>query len=120
MFGGKNANVFRTAIDIVMGEMDKPADWGFVELDPRTSFPRDMVERKLAENGGVDDYTGEPLSFDDAIGDHYIPRSWGISLGGITEYKNLAVTTQYHNQQKLNMDGDDYKEKLTKEVELVV
>ena len=115
LFGGKNANVFRTAYGIVVGEIGNNAyDWGFVELDSRSSFPKDMIERRLAQNGGVCDYTGQPLSIVDAVGDHDIPRSWGIGLGGITEYDNLKVTTRYHNQQKLNMCGDDYLEKLGK------
>ena len=114
LFGGKNANVFRTAYSIVVGEMKVPNDWGFVELDPRSSFPRDMLERRLAQNGGVCDYTGDPLPRADAVGDHDIPRSWGVGLGGVTEYDNLKVTTKYHNQQKLNMCGDDYLEKLGK------
>lgn len=114
LFGGKNANAFRTAISIAKGEMKVPNDWGFVELDPKSSFPDDMKNRRLAENGGVCDYTGEPLSRTDAVGDHDIPHSWGIGLGGVTEYHNLKVTTRYHNQQKLNMCGDDYLEKLKK------
>ena len=60
------------------------------------------------ENGGVDDYTGLPLSEDDAVGDHDIPRSWGIALGGVTEYSNLKVTTAFHNNKKLNRNGDQY------------
>ena len=114
LFGGKNANVFRTAYNIIVGEMKEPFDWGFVELDPITSFPRNMIERRLAENGGICDYTVESLSIVDAVGDHDIPRSWGIGLGGVTKYRNLKVTTKYHNQQKLNMCGDDYLEKLKK------
>ena len=118
LFGGKNPNVFRTAIEIVESEMDNPAEWGFVKLDPRTSFSSQQIKQRLATNGGVDDYTGEPLTFEDAVGDHYIPRSWGITLGGVTEITNLAVTTEYHNLRKLNMSGDDYKSKLDSENEL--
>lgn len=113
LFGGKNSNVFKTAQQIVEREMDdNPAEWGFVKLDPRTSFPSQQIKQRLSTNGNVDDYTGEPLSYEDAVGDHYIPRSWGIALGGVTEIHNLAVTTEYHNLRKLNMSGDDYKSKL--------
>jgi hypothetical protein len=114
LFGGKNANVFRTAYSIVVGEMKVPNDWGFVELDPRKSFSKNDIDRRLAKNGGVCDYTGDLLPRADAVGDHDIPRSWGVGLGGVTEYDNLKVTTKYHNQQKLNMCGDDYLEKLGK------
>ena len=118
LFGGKNSNVFKTASQIVIDEMENPFDWGFVELDPRTSFPRKLIRRRLDENGGVCDYTGEPLSLSDAIGDHNIPRTWGIGLGGVTEYHNLAVTTKYHNQQKLTMSGDQYLDKLDSQIEV--
>ena len=119
LFGGKNSNVFKTAYMIVEGEMKNPHDWGFVELDPKRTFSKNDIQKRLAENGGVCDYTGEPLSFEDAVGDHYIPHSWGVSLGGMTEYSNLAVTTKFHNLKKLNISGDEYKSKLQMEEELV-
>ena len=119
LFGGKNSNVFKTAYMIVEGEMKNPHDWGFVELDPKRTFSKNDIQKRLAENGGVCDYTGEPLSFEDAVGDHYIPHSWGVSLGGVTEYSNLAVTTKFHNLKKLNISGDEYKSKLQMEEELV-
>ena len=119
LFGGKNSNVFKTAYMIVENEITNPNDWGFVELDPKRTFSKNDIQKRLAENGGVCDYTGEPLSFEDAVGDHYIPHSWGVSLGGITEYSNLAVTTKFHNLKKLNISGDEYKSKLQMEEELV-
>jgi len=118
LFNGKNSNAFKTAYKIVTDEMENPSDWGFVKLDPKTSFPKHMIERRLNENGGVCDYTGEPLSLSDAVGDHNIPRTWGIALGGVTEYVNLAVTTRYHNQQKLTMSGDQYLDKLDSQREV--
>ena len=57
-------------------------------------------------------------SLSDAVGDHNIPRTWGIGLGGVTEYHNLAVTTKYHNQQKLTMSGDQYLDKLDSQIEV--
>ena len=118
LFGGKNSNVFKTAYMIVENEMINPNDWGFVELDPKRTFSKNDIQKRLAENGGICDYTGEPLSFEDAVGDHYIPHSWGVSLGGMTEYSNLAVTTKFHNLKKLNISGDEYKSKLQMEEEL--
>ena len=109
LWGSPNPNVFNTAKQIVLEELEKnPVGWGFVELDPREAFPKEMIERRLAENGGIDDYTGESLLLADAVGDHDIPRSWGIALGGITEYENLKVTTAYHNKKKLNRNGEQY------------
>ena len=104
-----NQNVFNTAKQIVLGELEKnPEGWGFVELDPREKFDKSLIAQRLAENGGVDDYTGESLLLADAVGDHDIPRSWGIALGGVTEYSNLKVTTAFHNNKKLNRNGDQY------------
>ena len=118
LWGSPNSNVFKTAKTIVLNELkENPSDWGFVELDTRTSFPKSMIERRLAENGGVCDYTGEPLSIEDAVGDHDIPRSWGINLGGVTEYSNLRVTTEFHNKRKNNRSGEQYKQYLEESVE---
>ena len=113
LWGSPNSNVFKTARMIVLPAVkENPSDWGFVELDKRESFPKSMVEQRHSENGGVCDYTGEPLSIEDAVGDHDIPRSWGISMGGVTEYHNLKITTAYHNGKKLNRNGEQYKQYL--------
>ena len=118
LWGSPNSNVFKTAKTIVLGELKQtPSDWGFVELDSRKSFPKNSIERRLAENGGVDDYTGKSLSFEDAVGDHNIPRSWGINLGGVTEYHNLRVTTEFHNKRKNNRSGEQYKQYLEESAE---
>jgi len=113
LWGSPNSNVFKTARMIVLSDVkENPSDWGFVELDTRESFPKSMVEQRHGENGGVDDYTGLELSQDVAVGDHDIPRSWGKALGGVTEYHNLKITTEYHNGKKLNRNGEQYKQYL--------
>ena len=107
LWGSFNSNVIRTASNIVSSEIALNPDWGFVEID-RNDFTKKQIEQRWEENGGIDDYTGKPIQFEDAIGDHDIPRAWGIAKGGVTEYSNLKITTAYHNNQKLTMSGEAY------------
>ena len=111
IWGGFNSNVIKTALDIVTSEIALDPDWGFVEID-RSNFTNKQKEQRWEENGGVDDYTGKPISIEDAVGDHDIPRAWGINKGGLTVYSNLKITTDYHNSQKLTMSGEAYMAKL--------
>ena len=113
LWGSLNTNVILTAKNIVEMEMStNPDGWGFVELDSRKTFPKHLIEKRWRENGGICDYTGEKITLDEAVGDHDIPRSWGIKKGGVTEYHNLKITTAYHNGQKLTMTGEAYRLKL--------
>ena len=111
LWGSFNSNVIRTASNIVSSEIALDPDWGFVKID-RSNFTKKQIEQRYEENGGIDDYTGKPIQFEDAIGDHDIPRAWGIAKGGVTEYSNLKITTAYHNGQKLTMTGEAYMAKL--------
>jgi len=117
LFNGKNQNAMYTICYILDIEFKQdPDSWGIIEKDPRETFdPRD-VERKWAEQGKICFYDKLPLSWEDAVGDHYVPRSWGIKLGGITEYSNLVVTSHIHNKMKGNTHGDDYLKKCQKKV----
>ena len=113
LWGALNTNVILTAKKILEMEMSvNPDGWGFVELDSRKTFPKHLIEKRWRENGGICDYTGEKITLDEAVGDHDIPRSWGIKMGGVTEYHNLKITTAYHNGQKLTMTGEAYRLKL--------
>lgn len=113
LWGSLNTNVILTAKNIIEMEMStNPDGWGFVELDSRKTFPKHLIEKRWKENGGICDYTGEKITLDEAVGDHDIPRSWGIKKGGVTEYHNLKITTAYHNGQKLTMTGEAYRLKL--------
>lgn len=120
LFGGKNANVFKTVFNLLDEEMEKDEnqefDWGIIARDTKRKYSNSMIEKRLIDNGGIDDYTGEPLSIDDAVGDHNIPWSWGKRRGGETTEENLRVTTKYHNEQKSSMDGEAYKRKLKEEI----
>ena len=108
LWGSLNKNVIETVLMLIGERLAENPDFGFTTIDKRKTFPKHMIHERLKENGGVDDYTGLPLSEDDAVGDHDIPRSWGIDKGGITDKSNLKVTTEYHNLKKLNMSGDQY------------
>ena len=79
--------------------------FGIIELDPRESFSSEDIYRKWKEQDCKDGYTNLPLEFEDAVGDHRIPRSEGIDNGGITEYNNLVVTADVNNRIKSNMNA---------------
>ena len=113
LFGGKNPNAIRTIFQVLDKELkDRKDDFGIIEIDPRETFTRSDILKKWQEQDGKCYYTGEPIEEDDLAGDHDIPRSWGIARGGVTEYKNLVITSLYHNNKKGNMTGEDYKKKI--------
>tara|TARA_B100001094_G_scaffold233705_1_gene228608 strand:- start:99 stop:1865 length:1767 start_codon:yes stop_codon:yes gene_type:complete len=114
LWGSFNPNVIKTALDIISSEIALDPDWGFVEID-RKNFTNKQIEQRYDENGGIDDYTGKPTPLEDLVGDHDIPRAWGIAKGGVTEYSNLKITTAYHNGQKLTMTGEAYMAKLSED-----
>jgi hypothetical protein len=109
LFGGKNSNAIKTIFLILKEELDKNKDdFGIIELDPRETFSESQRHEKWIKQGKKDYYTGLPLKWEDTAGDHYIPRSWGIVAGGVTELENLAVASIANNRRKLNMHGDDF------------
>lgn len=115
LFGGKNPNAIGTIFSILNREMkDDPTAFGLIELDSRESFSRKDIIQKWKEQDKKCFYTGRVLTEDELVGDHYIPRSWGIAKGGVTEYQNLVVTDQQTNLAKLSMHGDDYLKKIAK------
>lgn len=109
LFGGLNRN----AVGSICWIFDKVRkeenlDWGTVELDPRDSFSRDDIVRKWLEQDKKCYYTGRLLDEEELVGDHYIPRSFGIAAGGVTEYTNLVITDRHINGRKLNTHGDEF------------
>jgi hypothetical protein len=113
LFGGKNENAIATIVKILDKELlADTKSFGLLEIDPRESFNKQDIINKWKEQGRACYYTGRPLNEDELVGDHYIPRSWGIDRGGVTEYINLVVTDMQTNLQKLNMHGDDFIKKL--------
>ena len=115
LWGAFNSNVINTALEIFNKEMGLDPDWGFVEIDSRVSFSDSDIEKRWNEVGRVCEYTGEPIALKDVVGDHATPRSWGVKMGGVTEYDNLRVTTAYHNGRKLQMNEEAYRAKLEQE-----
>ena len=113
LFGGKNENAIATIVKILDKELNANSKmFGLIELDSRETFSKKDILRKWKEQKYKCFYTGEELDEEDIAGDHYIPRSWGIERGGVTEYSNLRVTSERLNLQKLNMHGDDFIKKL--------
>ena len=115
LWGAFNANVIKTAMTIVEYEMNLDPDWGFIEIDKCASFSKSDIEKRWNEVGRVCEYTGVPLRLEEVVGDHATPRSWGIKMGGVTEYHNLRVTNEYHNRRKLQMNEEAYRAKLEQE-----
>ena len=116
LFGGKNANAIGTIFKVLdMDWKGRESEVGMIELDPRETFSRKDILKKWQEQGGKCFYTGNPIDENNLAGDHFIPRSRGIALGGITEYSNLVVCTRGLNLRKGNMGGDDFIEYLKNE-----
>lgn len=115
LFGGKNKNAIGTICYVL--DKEKEADknqfgdvesFGLLALDPRETFSEAQILQKWEEQGGKCFFTGEELERNDLAGDHYIPRSWGIAKGGVTEYHNLVVTSKGLNLKKGARHGDEF------------
>ena len=118
LFGGKNANAIGTIFKVLdMDWKDRETEVGMIKLDPKETFSRKDILTKWQEQGGKCFYTGIPIDENNLAGDHYIPRSFGIDAGGVTEYYNLVVCTKVLNLRKSNMHGDDFVKLLKKESE---
>ena len=117
MFGGKNKNAIGGICSVLDGELNKSdADFdsfGVIEIDNK-DFSKGQIIKKLYEQKHLDFYTGLPLKEEDAAGDHYIPRIWGVKRGGITHESNLVVTTESLNKQKGNESGDEFIKRFKK------
>jgi hypothetical protein len=117
MFGGKNKNAIGGICSVLDGELNKSdADFdsfGVIEID-NNDFSKGQIIKKLYEQKHLDFYTGLPLKEENAAGDHYIPRIWGVKRGGITHESNLVVTTESLNKQKGNESGDEFIKRFQK------
>ena len=81
----------------------------YVQLkDPRRAFPTSWKEKKLSEQDYVDAVDGKPLNLDNSVMAHIISHK----EGGLTVWKNLAVTSIEHNQSMGTMSLEQYKELL--------
>ena len=116
LFGGKNPKAIGTITYILDKELKADEDsFGVVKIDVR-NFSKAQIIQKWEEQDRKCFFTGQSLEFKDIAGDHYIPRSWGIKKGGVTEIDNLAVTSKKLNLKKLNMHGDDFIKMLNDEM----
>lgn len=115
LFNGKNAVAIKTIYKVLDIERAKDSDsFGLVELDARETFSSADILRKWEEQDFKCHYTNLPLDESEIAGDHYIPRSWGISKGGVTEYHNLVITSKNLNLKKGARHGDEFLDELNK------
>ena len=113
LFGGKNSNAIGTICYVLDKEMKKDMNsFGIVEMDQRVSFSDEDIYKKWQEQGMKDGYSSHDLDLEDAVGDHVVPRSEGIELGGVTEYHNLIVTSHSNNLSKSNMNPESFKKQV--------
>lgn len=117
LFGGKNKKAIGTITYILDKELLEDMDsFGVVEVDGRETFTKPQIIQKWEEQDRKCYFTGELLELKDVAGDHYIPRSWGIKKGGVTEMHNLVVTSKKLNLKKSSMHGDDFMKMLNEEM----
>jgi hypothetical protein len=121
LFGGKNKNAIGTICWVLNKEKDADKtqfgdveSFGLLALDPKETFNEAQILQKWEEQDGKCFFTGEDLERTDLAGDHYIPRSWGIAKGGVTEYSNLVVTSKALNLKKGARHGDEFLSELKK------
>jgi hypothetical protein len=121
LFGGKNKNAIGTIRYVLDKEKDSDKNefgdvksFGLLALDARETFSEAQILQKWGEQDGKCFFTGEELERNDLAGDHYIPRSWGIAKGGVTEYTNLVVTSRGLNLKKGARHGDEFLAELNK------
>ena len=114
LFGGKNS----VAIGTIKKVLDQytPEEWGVSVRDAKTSFPKDMIMERLAEQGGKCFWTGMPINEDQEAGDHYLPRS----KGGATVKENLVVTSRKLNNIRLNTSAKDFSEILVNQYNVTI
>lgn len=112
LFNGKNKKAFSTITYVLDKEVKEDKDsFGVIDIDSR-DFTKPQIIQKWEEQGRKCFFTNQPLTLNQIAGDHYIPRSWGIDKGGVTELHNLVITSKKLNNRKLNVHGDDFKKML--------
>jgi len=120
LFGGRNFKAIGTITYVLDKELKLDEDsFGVTELDVRKVFNKAQIIQKWEEQDRKCFFTKQPLELKDIAGDHYIPRSWGIKKGGVTEIDNLVVTSKKLNLKKSSMHGDDFIKMLNDEMVIV-
>lgn len=95
---------FDNTVKWMLEEMDLD-EATVITLDSKRSFPREMIELKLAEQGFKCWVDGKPLTMKDAQGGHIVPHS----KGGQSVYENLVVISAEHNRRMQDTNAHDYK-----------
>lgn len=114
LFGGKNKKAIGTIVYVLNKELENDEDsFGVIEIDYR-NFTHSQIVQKWEEQKRKCFFTGEYLDLENIAGDHYIPRSWGIKKGGVTEMENLVVTSKELNNLKSSRHGDEFMEDIKK------
>ena len=110
LYNGKNSNAVGSICQILDLEVaDDSTGFGIIQIDPKETFSEDDRYRKWIEQDKKDYYDEFPLDWEDAVGDHFIPRSWGIEAGGNTNYSNLVITSKSNNLRKANRSGEEFQ-----------
>tara|TARA_B100000700_G_scaffold75216_1_gene84126 strand:+ start:557 stop:2212 length:1656 start_codon:yes stop_codon:yes gene_type:complete len=86
--------------------------YGAIELDSRKSFSMKVKSNQYDEQEGKCYYTGEDVLYDEQVGDHFIPRAWGVKRGGVTEPHNCKITTKEINSLKDDKSPEEFAERL--------
>ena len=108
-FNGINSNAVKTIKMVADENMPNVG----IKIDTR-DFTKKQIEDKLIAQDGLDFWTLKPLKSSNAVGDHFIPRSAGVEQGGVTEWENLVVTSNYNNRTKSNMTPEMFQSQMEK------
>ena len=113
LFGGLNKIAIKSQAYVLDLELNRDMDsFGIIELDPKETFSGSDIQTMYYQQNMRCFYTGRKLPISEIAGDHYIPRSWGIKRGGVTEIHNLRVTSKTLNIEKDNKSPQEFCEYL--------
>ena len=76
-----------------------------IERDTIRAFPKEMLLKRWNKVGKSCEISGDSISFDQVEGAHLIP----YKDGGRTVYKNLMVTSEFHNSRMGTTNALEYK-----------
>ena len=98
----KNIKKMRKTVEWIMEEFpEDEREFGITLYDSREIFSNEVKYKAWLTNNKKDAF-GNPIEFEHVVGDHDIPRSWGIREGGITELSNLKLLNEEDNNVKSN------------------
>ena len=78
-------------------------EFGLTHYDSRPTFKRNDIVSRWQDLGEKDDLGNSIDDVDEIVGDHDIPRSWGVVKGGITcSETNMKILHKDDNDKKSN------------------